>query len=568
MVPDETGGDVERALTAARETPYWWAIAEGTIRWGDNAAEVFAVPSVAPIATADGYAAIADPSSVTTRQAAVLNASAADGGDGVFYEVQYTLFPDGPGTARRLIVEDAGRWYAGADGRPARAEGVVRIINDRHEREMRQAYLSRYDELTGYLNRSHLIAALAEAMNDARRHRYPVAFMIVAIDNFTALNEAYGFETADRVFAIVARRIKAELREGDSIGRYSGNKLGIVLMRCEEADMYAAAERFHAAARNGVVTAHESSVAITVSIGGVGLPRYGRTASEAMARAQESLHRARKRGRGRFVAYAPSSARSARRRRNAELSSEVVAAIESGRLGLHFQPVVEIGQRRPVFYEALLRLERDQGELAPAGSFIEICERLGLIRIVDAFALGRALDFLRSVPDVCLSINVSAETVGDADWLSRLAEAGREDPNLPRRLIVEITETAVIRSLEEASHFIATLHDLGSRVAIDDFGAGFSSFRSLRALDIDIVKIDGSFVENLAHNKDDQAFVCALSQLAHAFGIEIVAEWVQDEAAAALLKQYGVHMLQGTLVGDAVPASDLAAALAPRAASA
>src|SRR5690606_34556578 len=116
---------------------------------------------------------------------------------------------------------------------------------------------------------------------------------------------------------------------------------------------------------------------------------------------------------------------------------------------------------------------------------------------------------------------VSAETVGDADWLSRLAEAGREDPNLPRRLIVEITESAVIRSLEEASHFIATLHDLGSRVAIDDFGAGFSSFRSLRALDVDIVKIDGSFVENLAHNRDDQAFVRALSQLAHAFDIEI-----------------------------------------------
>src|SRR5690606_27237869 len=149
--------------------------------------------SVASIATADGYAAIADPASVTTRQAAVLKAAVADRGEGVADEVQYRLFPDGPGTARRLVVEDAGRWYAGIDGRPARAEGVVRVINDRHEREVRQAYPSRYDELTGYLNRSHLIAALTEAMNDARRHRFPVAFMIVAIDNFTALNEAYGF---------------------------------------------------------------------------------------------------------------------------------------------------------------------------------------------------------------------------------------------------------------------------------------------------------------------------------------------------------------------------------------
>ncbi len=129
----------------------------------------------------------------------------------------------------------------------------------------------------------------------------------------------------------------------------------------------------------------------------------------------------------------------------------------------------------------------------------------------------------------------------------------RDGRILPGRLIVEITETAVIRNLEEASHFVATIHDLGCPVAIDDFGAGFSSFRHLRTLDVDMVKIAGEFIQNLPRSKDDQAFVKALTELARNFDIEIVAEWVQDEETAVLLGTYGVHMIQGTLTGLASP---------------
>lgn len=550
--------DAHEILTAVGEVVYEWTIADDRIAWGPNAGAVFKLP-VERIATGRGYAAFKDPRDLTSRHDAVLNGTAADQGEGVAYEVQYTLLPDGPGNERRLVIEDIGRWYAGANGRPERARGVVRIINERHEREQRLAFLSRYDELTGYFNRQHLLTTLGEALDNAKRFRGAIAFLIVGVDNFRAINEAYGFETADQVFAAAARRIKAQLREGDAIGRYSGNKLGIVLMNCDEGDMHTAAERFHAAIRNGVITADTSSVAVTVSIGGVSAPRHARTVTEAMARAQESLHRARSRGYGRFVAYAPSPTRTARRRGNAALSSEIVAAIENNRLRLFFQPVVDVDSRRPVFHEGLLRLERANGTFAPATDFIELCEQLGLIRLIDKYALGRTLDTLEAVPDAHLSLNVSAETVGDAEWLSRLAETVSRRSELAKRLIVEITETAVIRNLEEASHFIATIHDLGGLVAIDDFGAGFSSFRHLRSLDIDIVKIDGEFVENLARSRDDQAFVRALTQLALTFDIRIVAEWVQDEETVVLLKEAGVHMLQGTLTGLASPEWSLAA---------
>jgi diguanylate cyclase (GGDEF)-like protein len=553
--PVDGAGDVDvlAALTTVGEAAYAWTIADDRLLWSTNAGAVFGLSAIDGIATGRGYAEIVDPAATANRHDTILNGVAVDHGEGVAYEIQYSILPDGAGSERRLFVEDVGRWYADGIGRPARAHGVVRIVNERYEREQRLAFLSRYDELTGYFNRQHLLTTLGEALVAAKRSRASIAFMIVAIDNFTAMNEAYGFETADQVFAAVAKRIRSQLRDGDAIGRYSGNKLGILLMNCEEADMHAAAERFHAVVRGGVVATPTSSVAVTVSIGGVGLPRHAKTVNVALARAQESLHLARLRGYGRFVAYAPSATRQAIRRQNAALSSELVAAIGGGRLKLVFQPVVDIETRRPVFHEGLLRLERNDGSLVPAKDFIDLCERLGLIRLIDEFARDRIVEALQAAPEATLSINVSAETVADGEWISRLADAVSGRPDLSRRLIVEVTESAVIRNLEEASHFIATIHDLGARAAIDDFGAGFSSFRSLRSLAFDIVKIDGGFVENLATSRDDQVFVRALSELARTFEIDVVAEWVQDEQTVTLLRQFGVNMLQGTLTGAAVP---------------
>jgi len=543
--------DTGAILAAVGGVAYEWTIADDRIRWGAGAAEVFGVPSLEAIATGRDFTSLLDPASTTSRHDVVLNSNGVDDGAGVSYEVQYTLLPDRGQGKKRLVIEDAGRWFADENGQVARARGVVRVINERAERDERRAFLTRYDELTGFFNRSHLLAVLGEAIADAKRLRSPIAFLIVAIDNFRAINEAYDFDTADQVFAAVGRRIRAELREGDAIGRYSGNKLGILLMNCSESDMHAAAERFHAVVRQDIITTETSAVAVTVSIGGVNLPRHGRTVREAMARAQEGLHQARKRGYGHFVAYAPSPSRDARQRTNAALSSELVAALNDRRLKLSFQPVVDIASRAVVFHEGLLRLERADGSVAMAEDFIELCESLGLIRLIDHYVLARTLEALEAAPEARISLNISAETVGDAEWLSRIAAAVARRPDLSGRLIVEITETAVIRSLDEATSFVATLHDLGCPLALDDFGAGFSSFRGLRALNADIIKIAGMFLKNLQNDPDDRVFIEALVAIARHFDMKIVAEWVEDEATVKLLSEFGVDMIQGNLIGAA-----------------
>ena len=537
----------ESILAAVGEVVYDWSIPDDTIAWGKNVTEVLGVASLDRIATGEAFGDFLDPDHPESRHEAVLGAGG--GKESGVYRIEYPFHPAGPKDARRLWIEDLGRWYAGPDGRPLRAHGVIRIINERHEREERLAFLSRHDELTGCLNRAHLVEVLDEALARAADRRLRIAFVVAAVDNFDTINEVYGFDVGDQVFAAVAKRIRAEVRGSDTVGRFSGGMLGLVLMDCSEDDMHAAALRFHASVRDEILVTGPGSVAVTISTGGVSLPRHGRTPEEAMARAREALHLARQKGHGHFSAYTHSPGRQAQRRANAALSTELVAALQERRLSLAFQPVVDIHTRVPHFHEALVRINRP-GEVA-ASDFAAFAERLGLIRLIDRHVLDLALDVLART-DRRISINVSADTVGDQEWMARLTGALAARPAYAERLIVEITETAMIKNLEEAATFVSRLHEAGCRVAIDDFGAGFSSFRNLRVLDVDIVKIDGTFIENLAKSPDDQVFVRILTELARSFGITTIAEWVQDEETVALLKGFGVDAIQGRLTGAPV----------------
>jgi diguanylate cyclase (GGDEF)-like protein len=534
---------LQQVLTAVGEVVYDWSIPDDTIAWGENAADVLGVGPLDRIATGAAFGEFLDPDHPESRHDAVLKAAVDDGGH---YRIEYPFHPAGPHDRQRLWVEDLGRWYAGLDGRPVRAHGIVRVINERHEREQRLAFLSRHDELTGCLNRAHLIETLTATIRRAIDKHERVAFLVAAIDNFDTINEVYGFEAGDRIFAAIARRLRSEVRAGDAVGRFSGGMFGLVLIDCSEDDIHAAAQRFHASVRDEILVTGTGSVAVTISSGGVALPRHGKTPEEAMARAREALHLARQKGNGHFEPYAHSPARQAQRRANAALSTELVAALQERRLSLAFQPVVDIETRAPHFHEALVRINRPDD--VAASDFAAFAERLGLVRLIDRHVLDLALDVLART-DRRISINVSADTVGDTEWMARLTTGLAARPALAARLIVEITETAMIKNLEEAAAFVARLHEAGCRVAIDDFGAGFSSFRNLRVLDVDIVKIDGSFIENLAKSPDDQVFVRVLTELAKSFAITTVAEWVQDEETVDILKGYGVDAIQGMLTG-------------------
>jgi diguanylate cyclase (GGDEF)-like protein len=372
--------------------------------------------------------------------------------------------------------------------------------------------------------------------------------MMVAIDNLGRLNDSFGFDVADEIIHEVARRLRVRLRSGDVLGRFSGNKLGVLLKNCSVEQMAIAADRFLAAARDEVIPTRSGPVSVTVSIGGVSSPRYARTPDEAICRAQEALDVARNHRRGSFSDWHPDTEREAQRRLNIRFTDEIITALNDRRLMVAFEPVVSAGSREAAFYECLVRMRRDD-DILPAPDIVPVAEKLGLIRLVDHRVLQLVMEELASAPQVKLSLNVSPETTTDPDWWSSIESSLRARPDIASRLIVEITETVAIQDIDDVRGFVARLKDFGCRIAIDDFGAGYTSFRNLRKLGVDIVKIDGAFVQNVARSADDRAFVQTLIDLAHRLGLQTVAEWVQDEEAATLLQAWGCDFIQGRLIG-------------------
>jgi diguanylate cyclase (GGDEF)-like protein len=540
--------DAGQILASVGEAAYDWRIDTDALLWSANAKDVLLVPGVEAISTGRGYAQLLEAGNAQARFDAVMQSDKRDDGHGVPYQIQYGMRPD-PTTETKLWVEDTGRWFAGRDGRPVRAHGVVRVINERYEHERRLSYLARCDGLTGELNRHHLTEVLEDTIEDAIRFRSSCGFLLVGIDNLARVNESYGFDIADQVIAEVGKRLHSRTRGKDTLGRFSGSKFGLVLGDCTPDDLAIAAERMLAAVRETLVPTSAGPIAVTATIGGVTAPRHARSVAEVLARAQEAIDAATARHRGSFLAYRPNVEREALRRENVRATDEIVAALNDRRIFLAYETVAAATDRRPVFYECLMRIRRTDGTLLGASEIVPVAERLGLVRLLDHRVLELAVDELVGAPSLHASVNVSPPSTTDPDWWAGLVSLLRAHRGVAERLTVEITESAAIQDIDETRGFVARVKDLGCRIAIDDFGAGYTSFRNLRKLGVDIVKIDGAFVVDIMRSEDDRAFVRTLIDLAKRLKLATVAEWVQDEQAARTLDAWGCDYLQGALVG-------------------
>ena len=536
-------------LASLGQASFLWDLAADTIAWSDNVAAVFTDIPLEVLATGAGFARLIEPSR-SVRTDALAQAGPARG-EGVTYQIEYGVRASSTGPV--LWIEETGCWFAGPDGKPARAQGIVRVNNERHARDEQLVRLSRHDPLTVELNRTHLVASLAAAIEEASRSRSACAFMLIGIDHLARVNDAFGFDVADAVIAEVGKRIRAKLRGGDVLGRFSGNKFGLILRNCTVDDTNTAAERFLAGIRDEVIPTKSGPVSVTASIGAVTIPRHARSADEAVNRAQETLDAAKRRRAGSFSLWKPNVERDAQRRVNIRVTDEIVTALNERRIVAAYEPVVEARSRQPAFYECLVRMEQADGRALLAPDIVPVAERLGLIRLVDHRVLELAIAELAASPNVRLSLNISPDTTMDPDWWMGIESLMHAHPGVGERLIVEITETVAIQDIDDIRGFVTRLKNFGSQIAIDDFGAGYTSFRNLRKLGVDIVKIDGAFVQNIARSADDRAFVHTLIDLANRLQIKTVAEWVQDEEAAVMLREWGCDYIQGRLIGLASP---------------
>jgi diguanylate cyclase (GGDEF)-like protein len=438
------------------------------------------------------------------------------------------------------------------NGRTARLIGLMRDTTEKFRQVRRLTYLATRDELTGHLNRNALREELAQAIEAAKDENRNCAFLVASVDRLAMINDSFGFDAGDEVIMGVGERLARSLRGSDVIGRTAGNKFGVLLKNCREHEINVVAARLRANVRSNGIESRSGLVHATCSVGAVWLPSAASTSQEAMLRAEHALDKARANGRDGFAVYEPSLQRETARLRQMQIADEVVLALKEKRLKLAYQPIVAARSRKVSHYECLLRMIKPDGSILTAGHFVPAAEQMGIVHLMDRFALEAAIATLRAHKDVTLAVNVSGTAASDPGWLNDFVDYVRVARDVAPRLIVELTETAALHHFEENAQFVSQLREVGVRVAIDDFGAGYTSFRNLQMLHVDTVKIDGSYVKDLSQSPENQVFVRTLVGLARSFDIKTVAEWVGSEEDAALLQNFGVDYFQGFYFGEPV----------------
>lgn len=558
------GHDPRAILNSIGEAIYDWDILGDQLEWSPNVCDVLNIEDVQSISTGTRWHTMLAPESPSSPHAAVSRSDSTDLGTGVPYQVTYALVTEPGERAPRTWIEDTGRWFAGTDQRPARAHGVIRVVADR---SMAGGDTAGCDALTGAQTRAQLLERVARMFTHAARSKASFGMLLIGIDNLSAINRAYGFGVADEAILGVADRMRAIMRTTDGLARYSGGKFALVLDSCGMDHLEPAAQRFLSEVASRPIDTSAGRVCVELHIGAVCGPRHARNPQMLLQNAEEALLTARQSGSAPYHIYDPAQARDDARIRMARTRDLIVSALEDRRVDIALEPIVDARTGQVAFYEALMRLRLANGDIVSPGAIVPVAERLGLIERLDQRVLELAIQRLAADPALCVTVNMSGATLEAAGSILKLAGAVMGHANLASRLTIELTETCVIEDIEKTRRLVQEIKGLGIRVAMDDFGSGHTSFRNLRSLDIDLLKIDGAFVQNLSRSSDDRFFVRTLVQLAQHLGIPTVAEWVGDRETAALLAEWGVDYFQGDLYGraihptlDELPALDASAA--------
>lgn len=464
--------------------------------------------------------------------------------NGAQYAVKYQITTQ---DARQIWVEELGERIDGTDHKATHIKGVIKNIETASQASQRAAYLAVHDELTGLWNETRLLEGLDHAIALARRKAHTALFLRLYLSNIAQINETYGYEIGDLLIKSVADRLQDIIRVPDMLARIGGISFGIGLYEAEPENLEALAKRFREALSDRPYPSPHGDLYVEFDISSTNLANQAHSALEALAQTRLALAQKKTL----LVShYSPDMGQlktiSSKRRTNEE---DILDALNDRRISLAYQPIVDAKSRELHHYECLLRLRTKAGEVISAGRFIMEAEKLGLVDLLDRRALELASETLRQMPDVHIALNVSAGTVKNratADAYIAALRALGPDVN---RVTLELTETVALEDPAMASRFSVETRSLGCQFAVDDFGAGYTTFRNLMAIEADTIKIDGSFIQNLSRIPNNQTFVRMMVDLAQTFGVKTVAEMVDNHADADLLKRLGVNYLQGYMFG-------------------
>jgi diguanylate cyclase (GGDEF)-like protein len=432
---------------------------------------------------------------------------------------------------------------------------AVLEANLRQERERLQ-YQSTHDALTQLLNRSALIEHIESAVQRAHTGTGNAsALLYVDLDNFKLVNDSTGGHAAgDKVLCDIATFLKGAIRTNDIASRISGDEFAILLTGMQLAEAKTLSKQILSELAQFAFSDSNRAFYIGTSIG-IAIIDGTLDAEESLACADSACYAAKINGKNRAEVYHDSDESMAELRTEGPRLAEIKTAISRQGFDIVLQPIIDLNSLKPVFFEVLIRMNR-LGKSLPPRAFIPIAERFHLLAEIDRQIIAKTVPYLLNHPDLSLAINLSGQTFGDqtlADFIESCYQAANIDP---RRIIFEITETAVISNLAAARGTMHRLRAAGYRFSLDDFGAGFSSLKYLKELVPDYLKIDGSFIPDLKTDQDQWIFVEMINDMAKRLRIQTIAECVEDHNTLKQLRHIGVPLGQGFYFGKPQPPPD------------
>lgn len=455
-----------------------------------------------------------------------------------------------------------------------RREGAVVVFRDISERKSadRLQWELSHDALTGAGNARLLHQQLAAEWQRRREHGGYSALLYVDIDRYGFISETAGKASSDRLLVDIAATLRQRLREGDLLARFREDCFVLLLGNVQLDNVFTVADGYRESLHQCRIELFGQARPVTASVGVAILSKDTPSAEHALESARIASQQAKARGRDQTRLHMTESEARVSREIDGLWVERFRDALREGRFEFLAQPIVplaaitagegaipgwRVGQLpagSELVLELLLRMVGKDGKWIAPSVFVPLAERVGMMPKIDLWVIARVLRYIsgRGLAELPLgfALNVSNTTLRDPDALSLIENLVRGSGVPANKLVFEITETSEMGSVHQARRFVDTLKRLGCRFALDDFGTGFSSFSHLRHLPVDMVKIEGSFVEGLAGNPADRTMVSSIATMAHALGLRVIAEHCEDAATVALLRECGIEYIQGHHVGQ------------------
>ena len=483
----------------------------------------------------------------------------------VVAKVQRETFHDRPdawsSTTKQALLDESGKIIG--------TFGLSRDITTQVDAQEALTYQALHDSVTGLANRAALIDRLLQALAANEGGPDRLALLFIDLDDFKSVNDTLGHEIGDRVLRDVGRRLKRVSRRGDTVARLGGDEFVLLCTALGEGDdldlICDRVMRAICAPRQD----GPHDLTVTGSLGAVLTSEHAAEPDELLRRADIAMYAAKRSGGNRFEVYTPALRGLAKSSRG--LAAELRLAIKDSELFVLYQPVFDLQDGSMLGAEALVRWRHSERGVIPPAEFIPVAERRGLIGAIGHFVLNESCRQLASwtSADGCperlkIGVNLSGRELRDPELVKRVAATLERYGIAPKRLVLEITENVLIGELGDAYHTIESLARLGVRLALDDFGTGYSTLAHLRQLRTDILKIDRSFVSQLGGQSRDREIIAAVTGMAHALGMTVVAEGVETEAQRDQLTAIGCDAAQGYLFARPLTPDELATMWAPQ----